>query len=187
MSTHKQVRALKIIFVTFFSFGSCAAKKQNFTLEIPNPSKSENLSLVKPKAGIRAIESNAHSVVEADSGVISQLIMSQLEVAGVKKVEALDLGVYGKLGSTSIFVAERALIPTYDRLYWAMVRILSEKYGCFIRRKIDFGDVVSFKCRDHRTVTMARKISGNFSLIHVRQFDRHGRVIVTSGPKTRSL
>lgn len=178
---------LRIIFVTFFLFGSCAAEKKNFTLATPMPSQTEGVSFVTPKSRINVRESNVHAVVESDSRMTNQLIRSQLEVAGVKKVEALDLGVYGKLGSSSIFVAERALIPTYDRLYWAMVRILSEKYGCFIRRKIDLGDMVSFKCRDRRTVTMARKISGKFSVIHVRQFDQDGRVIVTSASKTRSL
>lgn len=101
----------------------------------------------------------------------------ELRDLGVGKLEPLDLGFYGKLGPNSIFVADRSVIPTYDRLYWAMVRILSEKYGCFIRRKIDRGPSVSFQCRDRRTVTMARKISGRFSLLHVRQYDRFGRVI----------
>lgn len=104
-------------------------------------------------------------------------IGEELRGLGVGRLEELDLGFYGKLGSNSIFVADRSAIPDYDRLYWAMVRILSEKYGCFIRRKIDRGTSVSFQCRDRRTVTMARKISGRFSMLHVRQYDRSGRII----------
>lgn len=187
MWIYKQVRMLEIIFFAYLLLASCSAKRQNSMLDIPMLSQTEDISFVKPMSRISAIEPNVHGVIGSDSRVTSQFIRSQLEVAGVRKVEALDLGVYGKLGSTSIFVADRSLIPTYDRLYWAMVRILSEKYGCFIRRKIDFGDVVSFKCRDHRTVTMVRKISGKFSLIHVRQHDRDGRAVVTSGSKTGAL
>jgi len=119
---------------------------------------------------MRNLDNEPLSKKEVDLG-------GELRDLGVGRLEPLDLGFYGKLGSNSIFVADRSVIPTYDRLYWAMVRILSEKYGCFIRRKIDRGPSVSFQCRDRRTVTMARKISGRFSMLHVRQYDRFGRVI----------
>jgi hypothetical protein len=76
---------------------------------------------------------------------VERTVIDELNALGVGKLEVLDLGVYGKIGPNSIFVAERSAIPNYDRLYWVMVRILSEKYGCFIRRKVDRGDFVSFK------------------------------------------
>jgi len=113
-------------------------------------------------------------------------VIDELNALGVGKLEVMDLGVYGKIGPNSIFVAERAAIPNYDRLYWVMVRILSEKYGCFIRRKVDRGHSVSFQCRDQRTVKMARKISDRFSIVHVRQFDPYGRGIDTRGARLSS-
>jgi hypothetical protein len=117
---------------------------------------------------------------------IERTVREELSALGVGKLEVMDLGVYGKIGPNSIFVAERTAIPNYDRLYWVMVRILSEKYGCFIRRKVDRGHSVSFQCRDQRTVTMARKISDRFSMVHVRQFDRYGRGIDTRGTRLSS-
>jgi hypothetical protein len=114
---------------------------------------------------------------------IERTVREELSALGVGKLEVMDLGVYGKIGPNSIFVAERTAIPNYDRLYWVMVRILSEKYGCFIRRKVDRGHSVSFQCRDQRTVTMARKMSGRFAMLHVQQFDRSGRGIDTRGAR----
>jgi hypothetical protein len=102
----------------------------------------------------------------------------------VERPQMLDVGIYGKKGSQTVFVARRSKISDYDRLYWVMVRVLSEKYGCFIRKKTDSGQTVRFDCRDKRFVVLERDISGGFAKLSGRQFDASGREIVV---KARSV
>ncbi len=97
---------------------------------------------------------------------------------GLERPQKMDLGVYGKIGKRTVFVAPRAAIADYDRLYWVMVRVLSEKYGCFIRSKVSTAKTVRFECRDRRTVVLDRDIAGSFAKFSGRQFDLLGREIV---------
>lgn len=148
--------------------------------ELKVKKRDSDFSLVKKIAGINLPK---ESILRTSYAKLHQqqtplYISQELTRIGVGQIEALDSGLYGKLGSTSLFVADRASIATYDRLYWTMVRILSEKYACFIKGKVDRGQLVSFKCRDQRTVTMARKISKNFSIIQTRQYGPDGREII---------
>lgn len=96
----------------------------------------------------------------------------------LERPQFLDVGVYGKIGNATAFVARRSRIPDYDRLYWVMVRVLSEKYGCFIRKKNNLGQTVRFECRDQRFVVLDRDISGGFAKFSGRQFDQMGREII---------
>ena len=97
---------------------------------------------------------------------------------GLERPQKMDLGVYGKIGQHTVFVAPRRVIGDYDRLYWVMVRVLSEKYGCFIKSKVSTAKIVRFECRDRRTVVLDRDISGSFAKFSGRQFDVLGREIV---------
>lgn len=97
---------------------------------------------------------------------------------GLEKAQALDAGVYGKLGKSTVFVAHRKNIPDYDRLYWVMVRVLSEKYGCFIKRKFPRDNQIGFECRDRRTIVMQRDISGDYAKFVGWQFDSSGKEVV---------
>jgi hypothetical protein len=97
---------------------------------------------------------------------------------GLERAQKMDLGVYGKIGKHTVFVAPRSVITDYDRLYWVMVRVLSEKYGCFIRSKVSTAKIVRFECRDHRTIVMDRDISGSFAKFSGRQFDTFGKEII---------
>jgi hypothetical protein len=96
----------------------------------------------------------------------------------LERPQFLDVGVYGKIGTATAFVARRSKIADYDRLYWVMVRVLSEKYGCFIRKKTNLGQTVRFECRDQRVVVLDRDISGGFAKFSGRQFDQMGREII---------
>jgi hypothetical protein len=96
---------------------------------------------------------------------------------GIERPQKMDVGVYGRVGESRVFVARRTKIPDYDRLYWVMVRVLSEKYGCLIRAKSSFQNNVKFVCRDKRTVVMDRFIDDRFAMFSVRQFDEQGREI----------
>jgi hypothetical protein len=95
----------------------------------------------------------------------------------------LDQGVYGKVGSATFFAAPIKKVPTYDRLYWSMMKVLSERYGCFIIRKETLGNKVRFRCRDKRTVVMWRGKQEQFLQFYARQYDDQGRELIVSGHK----
>jgi len=105
-------------------------------------------------------------------------LVGELTKLGVSNAEVIDLGAYGKLGTSVIFIADRSLIPDFDRLYWVMVRVLSEKYGCFIRHKIDRGNVVRFGCKDKRLVVMNRNVLKNYVTFQARQYAPDGQEII---------
>lgn len=110
---------------------------------------------------------------------------SKLAMAfGLEHAQPMDLGVYGKIGTSTVFIASRRHIPDYDRLYWVMIRVLSEKYGCFIRRKFPHQNQIGFECRDRRTIVMQRELSENFVKFVGWQFDRKGQEVVIRKPKT---
>ena len=170
------------LFAAVCCFGtSCTAMHAKYLGDMDDGQLQENYESAAIKTNLTEKMSFRSDGYVPVSVKVERTVIDELNALGVGKLEVLDLGVYGKMGPNSIFVAERTAIPNYDRLYWVMVRILSEKYGCFIRRKVDRGNLVSFQCRDQRTVTMARKISDRFSMVHVRQFDRYGRGIDTRG------
>jgi hypothetical protein len=176
-----------LLFITVCCLGnSCTAMHARYLGDIDDGHLQESYDSAAIKTNLtEKMSVNPDGYVPV-SVKVERTVIEELNALGVGKLEVMDLGVYGKIGPNSIFVAERTAIPNYDRLYWVMVRILSEKYGCFIRRKVDRGHSVSFQCRDQRTVTMARKISDRFSMVHVRQFDRYGRGIDTRGTRLSS-
>ena len=105
---------------------------------------------------------------------------------GLEKAQAMDVGVYGKLGKSTVFVAHRKHIPDYDRLYWVMVRVLSEKYGCFIKKKFPYENQIGFECRDRRKIVMQRDISGDYAKFVGWQFDPSGKeVVITEEAKRK--
>jgi len=83
-------------------------------------------------------------------------------------------GILGVKGSSKYFIASVSTIPEYDRLYWVIVKVLSEKYSCFIRSKYDVGPLTRFVCRDNRQVLFWKKKNGRFIEFISRQFDRDG-------------
>ncbi len=97
---------------------------------------------------------------------------------GLEKAQPLDAGVYGKLGNSTVFVAHRRDIPDYDRLYWVMIRVLSEKYGCFIKKKVPRDNQIGFQCRDRRMIVMQRDISGDYAKFVGWQYDQAGKEVV---------
>lgn len=103
---------------------------------------------------------------------------SELSALGVSRIERVDVGFIGKMGPSVVFAAEKRLVSSYNRLYWVMIRVLSEKYGCFARRKIDRGELVAFKCRDQRIVTFRRRMTDRFAVFKARQYGFDGREIV---------
>lgn len=88
-----------------------------------------------------------------------------------------DQGVYGKLGSSTVYMAPADRVGSGDRLYWTMVRVLSEKYGCFIVEKKREADRFQFRCRDGRRVVMNRKIDKRVAHFWGRQFTATGEEV----------
>lgn len=111
----------------------------------------------------------------------------ELSMLGVSRVEPVDVGFAGKMGHSVVFAAEKRLIPDYDRLYWVMIRVLSEKYGCFIRKKIDRGELVAFKCRDQRIVTFRRRLTEHYAVFKARQYRSDGREIVIANKRSKRV
>lgn len=95
----------------------------------------------------------------------------------------LDLGVYGKVGTATFFAAPVKRIPDYDRLYWTMMKVLSEKYGCFVKTKLVTGSTLKFTCRDKRTVVLWRSKQEQFLQFYGRQYDAQGRELIVSKHK----
>ncbi len=89
-------------------------------------------------------------------------------------------GVYGKIGSAVYFAATTDVIPDWNRLYWVVVKVLSEKYGCFMRKKITHGDITIFVCADQRRVVFWRAKEANWIQFHARQFDSSWRELIVN-------
>lgn len=170
----KQVNLFLFVLIAC-SLSGCSTVKSNMVDEwsletFHEISKSSSVS--KKYASL----SNYQTVSPEKTGAVVGMnsISDELSRLGARNIQRLDLGVYAKIGSRVVFVADRKVVSDYDRLYWVMVKILSEKYGCFITRKIDMGEQVYFRCRDRRTVAMLRRLSGNFAVLQSRQYDSSG-------------
>lgn len=83
-------------------------------------------------------------------------------------------GLLGAKGDSKYFIASLTAIPQYDRLYWVMVKVLSEKYSCFIKSKQEIGSMTRITCRDKRQVLFWKKQSGQYIEFLARQFDLEG-------------
>jgi hypothetical protein len=118
------------------------------------------------------------------------LLESQVFGSRLEEAVSLDLnlnnlklrpfykGYYGKVGTSTLFIATRKAVPDGARLYWAIVQVLSQKYGCMMYKKINKFPYTSFLCRDGRIVVFHSRYSGEYVVFSGRQFDRKGREIV---------
>lgn len=83
-------------------------------------------------------------------------------------------GLLGTKGDAKYFVATTSIIPGYNRLYWVIVKLLSERYSCFMRAKLDVGNMTRFTCKDGRQVVFWKRQQGNHIEFLSRQFDGDG-------------
>lgn len=83
-------------------------------------------------------------------------------------------GVFGLVGGTKFFVTTRERVATFDRLYWVMIKVLSEKFGCFVTTKQQTDDQTRFTCRDRRQIVIWRSAGRNWIQFYARQYDREG-------------
>jgi hypothetical protein len=100
-------------------------------------------------------------------------------LARVERPEIFEGGIYGKRGSATVWVATPETVADFDRLWWIMVKVLSEKYGCFIVQHKTFSpSKVKVTCRDRRTVVFQRARGSEMVLFTGRQFDAQGAELV---------
>ncbi len=92
----------------------------------------------------------------------------------LEKPSLLDQGVFGVRGREKVFIASRSQVKDNERLYWAMVRVLSEKYSCFISGRKTFARSLHFYCRDGRTVAFQTTEGPDWLQFVGRQFDGEG-------------
>jgi hypothetical protein len=105
---------------------------------------------------------------------LAQLVVSR----SIDEPKLYELGVLGKVGHARMFVAERSKIADFGRLYWVMVKVLSEKYGCFMKRRINEVHKVTIQCRDHRNIVLWRSMGDDWIQFYARQFDARGYEIM---------
>jgi hypothetical protein len=96
----------------------------------------------------------------------------------VEHLSYMDYGVYGKRGGTVIFLAHQDDVRSEDQLYWTMVKVLSGKFGCFMKARTKTDRSYSFRCRDGRRVDIRHGQAGMTQYFSVRQFDDYGRQIL---------
>jgi hypothetical protein len=133
-----------------------------------------DLSALPPPA---PIDPRAHALLPAD--LRSQPRLAQLAVArGLEKPIAYEGGVFGLVGPAKLIVATSDRIKDDVRLYWVMVKVLSEKYGCFMVAKQTVGATTRATCRDQRRVVFWKTRGPGWVQFHARQYDRDGYEIV---------
>ena len=98
-------------------------------------------------------------------------LLADRSVVGAR---AYENGVVGQVGSALIYLTTSQSIRTYQRLYWVMVKILSEKYGCFMKARYQRNDVTIIKCRDSRQIALWHSKGPGWMQFYARQFDRQG-------------
>jgi len=101
----------------------------------------------------------------------------------ITEMKSFERGFLGKIGDTTIFGASRDRIADADRLYWVMVKVLSENYGCFMRGTKRSGNVFYFKCRDTRHIVFWRSEGRDWLEFIGRQYDASGREMVVDNHK----
>lgn len=136
-------------------------------------------SLVNANSGSNAVDSPEGAKTGMVKSRSQGPTLEQL-AAGfqMEKPVRYEGGVYGKKGHIPVFAARLADIPDYDRLYWVMVKVLSEKYGCFMKRKASTHNQVMVECRDKRRVVLHRNRGDGWIQFYGRQYNADGKEVV---------
>ncbi len=138
--------------------------------EIQTISNTEELP---SRASGLARTSNPRKAVKSEENL--QQWVDELKIENVKRYEG---GAYGKIGSSTVFIAEKNTIPDFDRLYWVMVKVLSEKYGCFMKKKYSEEKTVVVHCRDRRRIVFRRHQGSDWIQFYGRQYDLAGNELI---------
>jgi len=123
-------------------------------------------------AGLPRPPDNLHRVIQylpQDGNVAASPSTTRLPVS-----TPYEGGYYGTRGLTKIFIAPTSKIGDYSRLYWVMVKVLSEKYGCFMVAKQYARDTTRVFCRDKRQIVFWQSRTKDWIQFATRQYDREG-------------
>lgn len=105
-------------------------------------------------------------------------VLKTAQKSHIRNITISDEGIFGKHRSSVVFFGHIERIPSQNRLYWVMVRVLSEKYGCFMVNKVTDKSKTSFKCRDGRQVVFNYGLTGKVYHFFANQYDRNGQLLV---------
>ena len=103
-----------------------------------------------------------------------QSVASELLSRNLSRPIPYEGGIYGTRGYSKVFVAPTTQIHNYSRLYWVMVKVLSEKYGCFMVAKQYHWGTTRVWCRDKRQVVFWQSKNRNWIQFATRQYDKDG-------------
>ncbi len=119
----------------------------------------------------------------ADSSQIDVIAWQNSIIQSAQKNQIRNItiskeGIFGKHRSSVVFFGHIEKVPTQARLYWVMVKALSEKYGCFMVRKLTARSQTSFTCKDGRMVVFKYGRTEKMYHFFATQFDRNGRLLM---------
>lgn len=109
-----------------------------------------------------------------ENNIWKDKLIAQSRKTSITSMKYYDLGVFGKLKESTVFISTVNSLPNWTRTYWAIVRILSDKYGCYMQKKLHLGTNIAFKCKDGRIVAFQYGRKGRFRFIKGSQFDKNG-------------
>jgi len=98
----------------------------------------------------------------------------------IEKPQYYQNGIYGKRGHMVLFATRKKNLIHPYQFYWAMVKVLSKKYGCFMKEKVVKKNHTTFRCRDGRSVLFTSYEGTKWRLFSGRQFNRNGEEIIMS-------
>lgn len=118
------------------------------------------------------------SAASAQTANPQDLLMQKAQDMQMTKLEYLDGGVYGKHGNHVMYFVHKTQLKDLNGFYATMVRVLSTKYGCFMKARTKDDRSYNFRCKDGRNIIIRHGQSGNIYYFAGRQFDRSGDEIV---------
>lgn len=180
----KQARYLIPVIFLLSSCGSTSNQRDRSAIAWDDLTTNRHHYNSTPVPGDLLNAVSSETTADNALAVKSRTTLQQLATGFQMENPALyEGGVYGKKGHVPVFAALLKDIPNYDRLYWVMVKVLSEKYGCFIKRKQSSHAQVIVECRDRRRVVFYRNRGDNWIQFYGRQYDQKGRELVVRNHK----
>lgn len=90
-------------------------------------------------------------------------IQAFAERLGVKDAAPFGSGVVGNHGDMVVYLADRRLVPGFDRMNWDLTRLFSERFSCLVMSKEERGQSFRYQCRSGSTVLVKRSQSDKFT------------------------
>jgi hypothetical protein len=167
------MKCMGMFLVCVSSVISLRCSQEKFTQRMREPTEENRIDLLPSIASKLQIKSKFQVLNDNEEN-----LLQWVEELKMEKVKMYEGGAYGKVGSTTMFIADKRVIPDFDRLYWVMVKVLSEKYGCFMKRKHAEEKTVTVNCRDKRTIVFKRHEGSDWIQFYGKQFDIAGNELI---------